>query len=58
MAATLEVSASAIECWGGCLQGTTGGGGFNVDMGVALARRGSDIFTPSRTTLTHMYGVF
>jgi len=58
MAATLEVSASALDCWGGCLQGATGGGGFNDDMGVALARRGSDTLTPSRTTLTHVYGVF
>jgi len=58
MAATLEVSASAFDCWGGRLQGATGGGGFNDDMGVALARRGSDIFTPSRTTLIRIYGVF
>jgi len=58
MAATLEVSPSALDCWGGCPQGVTGGGGFSDDMGGALARRGSNIFTPSSTTLTWVYGIF
>jgi len=36
------VSTSALVCRCVRLQGATGGGGFNDDTGVALARRGSD----------------